>query len=123
MTTFGIKNVHSGIAFSLFGTSIHGKSKKLQCNGSILSQRCAFVQKIHIFSPEKRTVCYPVRRKHSYRFQGLCLTKRSSETLQNLPYFIYTITQSCFFHFSFRATLFFPQMNALVYVDIDQGIH
>ena len=27
------------------------------------------------------------------------------------------------FHFSFRATLFFPLMNALVYVDIDQGIH
>ena len=28
-----------------------------------------------------------------------------------------------FFHFSFHATLFFPLMNALVYVDIDQGIH
>ena len=28
-----------------------------------------------------------------------------------------------FFRFSFRATLFFPLMNALVYVDIDQGIH
>ena len=35
----------------------------------------------------------------------------------------YTKTQSCFFHFSFRATLFFPLMNALVYVDIDLGIH
>ena len=28
-----------------------------------------------------------------------------------------------FFRFSFHATLFFPLMNALVYVDIDQGIH
>ena len=28
-----------------------------------------------------------------------------------------------FFRFSFRATLNFPLMNALVYVDIDQGIH
>ena len=45
--------------------------------------------------------------------------KWPGETLQNLPYFIYTKTQSCFFHFSFRATLFFPLMNALVYVDID----
>ena len=28
----------------------------------------------------------------------------------------YTKTQSCFFRFSFRATLYFPLMNALVYV-------
>ena len=28
-----------------------------------------------------------------------------------------------FFHFSFRATLFFPIMTALVYGDIDQGFH
>ena len=28
-----------------------------------------------------------------------------------------------FFRFSFRATLFFPLMNALVYVNIGQGIH
>ena len=28
-----------------------------------------------------------------------------------------------FFRFSFRATFIFPLMNALVYVDIDQGIH
>ena len=43
--------------------------------------------------------------------------------LQNLPYFLYTKTQSYFFRFSFLPTLFFPLMNALVYVDIDQGIH
>ena len=30
---------------------------------------------------------------------------------------------SSFFRFSFRATLNFPLMNALVYVDIAQGIH
>ena len=34
--------------------------------------------------------------------------------------FMYTKTESCFIHFSFRATLFFP---SLVYVDIDQFIH
>ena len=28
-----------------------------------------------------------------------------------------------FFRFSFHATLYFYLMNALVYVDIDQGIH
>ena len=28
-----------------------------------------------------------------------------------------------FFRFSFRATLYFYLMNALIYVDIDQGIH
>ena len=60
---------------------------------------------------------------HSSQFQSLCSTKRSSEMLQNLPYFIYTKSQSYFFHFSFRATLFFPLMNAPVYVEIDQGIH
>ena len=37
--------------------------------------------------------------------------------LQNLPYFCHE--NPCrFFHFSFHATLFFPLMNALVYVDI-----
>ena len=62
---------------------------------------------------------------HSSQFQGMCSTKSSSETLQNLPYFIYsTKTQSCFFRFSFHATLYFYLMNALVYVNIEyQGIH
>ena len=36
---------------------------------------------------------------------------------------IYTKTQSCFFHFSFHANLFYFLMNALVYVNIGQGIH
>ena len=43
--------------------------------------------------------------------------KCSSETLQNLLYFV------VFFRFSFHATLYFYLMNALVYVGIDQGIH
>ena len=34
-----------------------------------------------------------------------------------MPYFKHTKPQSCFFHFSFRATLFFPLINALVYAD------
>ena len=45
---------------------------------------------------------------HSSEIRGLCLMKWPGETLQNLPYFIYTKTQSCFFHFSFPATLLFP---------------
>ena len=40
--------------------------------------------------------------------RGLCLMKCSSKTHQNLAYFINTKTQSCFLHFSFCATLFFP---------------
>ena len=45
--------------------------------------------------------------------------KLPSETLQNLPYFMYKKTHVVFFRFSFRATLYFYIMNALVYVDID----
>ena len=49
--------------------------------------------------------------------------KRSGEKLQNLPYF-WNMKTHVFF-FSFSATLFFPNdlMNALAYVDIDQGNH
>ena len=43
--------------------------------------------------------------------------------LQNLPYFMYKKIYVVFFRFLFRATLYFYLMNALVYVDIDQGIH
>ena len=58
---------------------------------------------------------------HSSQFQSLCSTKSSSEMLQNLPYFIYLYENplSCFFRFSFRATLYFYLMNSLVYVNID----
>ena len=45
---------------------------------------------------------------HSSEIRGLCLMKWPIKILQNLPYFIYTKTQSCFFHFSFYTTLFFP---------------
>ena len=61
--------------------------------------------------------------EHSSEVRGLCLTKCPSEMLQNMPYFIYTKTQSCVFHFLFCATLFFPLISAIVYVDIDWGIH
>ena len=43
--------------------------------------------------------------------------KSSNEMLQNLPYFIFTNTPKVAFWFSFRATLFFSLMNALVYVE------
>ena len=45
--------------------------------------------------------------RHSSEIRCFCLMKWPSETLQNLPYFIYMKTQSCFFHFSFHVTLFF----------------
>ena len=43
--------------------------------------------------------------------------------LQNLLYFMYKKAHIHFFRFSFHATLYFNLMNALVYIDIDQGIH
>ena len=49
--------------------------------------------------------------------------KCSSETLQNLPYFWNTKTHVDFFIFHFMLLYFFLLMNALVYVDIDHGIH
>ena len=58
-----------------------------------------------------------------FRKKSLRSTFCSSETLQTLPYFMFKKTHVVFFHFSFRATLGFYLMNALVYVDIDQGIH
>ena len=45
---------------------------------------------------------------HSSEIKSLSLMKCPSKMLQNLPYFICTKTQSCFFRFSFRATLYFP---------------
>ena len=57
---------------------------------------------------------FPLLLCHSSRFQSLCSTKCFSNTLQNLPYFIYAKTQSCFFCFSSWATLYFSLMNALV---------
>ena len=45
-------------------------------------------------------------------------------TQQNASKFaIFYIYENPKLLFSFCATLFFPLMNALVYVDIDQGIH
>ena len=49
------------------------------------------------------------------------LDEMPSETIQNLPYFIYMKTQNSFFHFPFHATLFFSLMNVQVFVNIDQG--
>ena len=43
--------------------------------------------------------------------------------LENLLYFMYKKTHVVFFCISFRAILYFYLVNALVYVDIDQGIH
>ena len=57
---------------------------------------------------------------HSSEIRGLCLIKWPGKTLQNLLYFIYTKAQISFFHFSFRATLYFYLMNALVYAYLRQ---
>ena len=50
--------------------------------------------------------------------------KCSSETLQNLLYFMYKKSHVLvFLFFHFVQFYIFTFMNALVYVDIDKGIH
>ena len=54
----------------------------------------------------------------------LCSSLNSEEMLQNFLYLFKKKTQVVFFRFFiFRATFIFSFMNALVYVDIDKGIH
>ena len=48
---------------------------------------------------------------YSSEIRGLCLMKGPSEMLQSLPYFIYTKTQSFFFHFSFCTSYFIFSPN------------
>ena len=60
---------------------------------------------------------------HSSEKRALRSTFWPRETLQNLLCLCKKKTQVVFFRFSFQATLSFTLMNALVYVDIDQGIH
>ena len=48
--------------------------------------------------------------------------KWPSKMLQNLLYFWNMKTQEVFFVFHFMLLYFFPLLNGLVYVDIDQGV-
>ena len=61
--------------------------------------------------------------RHSSEIRGLFLMKCPSEMLQNLSYFWNMKTQIIFFIFHFILYFIFSLMNALVYVDIDQGTH
>ena len=77
------------------------------------------IRKVRSVARDMDSVSFKVKKQvikhgHSSEIRGLCLMKCFSETLQNLPYF---------WRFSFRVALFFSLMNALAYVDIDQGIH
>ena len=60
---------------------------------------------------------------HSSEKRGLRSAFLSRKMLQNFLYLHKKKNSSSFFRFSFWATFIFPFMNALVYVDIDQGIH
>ena len=59
---------------------------------------------------------------HSSEIRGLHSTQCSSETIQNLLFFMYRKTCIVFLFFILCNFTFFL-MNALIYVDIDQGIH
>ena len=81
-----------------------------------------FNQKIYAFQLIGLFHRFPQKthRKSSSEIGGLCLMKWPSKILQNLPCFYHRQTHVYFF---ISCTLFFPLMNAMVYVDIDQGIH
>ena len=56
--------------------------------------------------------------KHSLE-KRLMLDEKFQQNASNFAIFYINENPKLFFHFSFGATLFFPLMNALVYVDID----
>ena len=61
---------------------------------------------------------------HTSKMNDLCSSLNSEEMLQNFLYLYKKKTQvPSLFGFSIWATFIFPFMNALVYFDIDQGIH
>ena len=61
--------------------------------------------------------------QHTSKINVLCSSLNSKETLQNFLHLHKKKNSRSFFRFSFWANFIFPFMNALVYVDIDQGIH
>ena len=86
--------------------------------GSICKTRYLYLLGIRTLKNLKNKLLYTCFNIHSSQFEGLCSTKRSSKTVQNLPYFWHDKTHIVFFRLSFHATLFFSLMNALVYVNI-----
>ena len=54
---------------------------------------------------------------------GFVLDEKFQRNASKFATFYVFENQHSFFRFSFRATLGFYLMNALVYVNIDQGIH
>lgn len=60
---------------------------------------------------------------HTSKINVLCSSLNSEEMLQNFLCLYKKKSQVVFFCFSLQATFIFPIMNALVYVDIDQGIN
>ena len=60
---------------------------------------------------------------HTSKKRGLRSTFWPPKCFKKFAIFMEKENPCSFFRFSFRATMNFPLMNALVYVDIDQGIH
>ena len=60
---------------------------------------------------------------HTSKINVLRSSLNSEEMLQNFLYLYKKKTQVVFLCFSFWANFIFLFMNALVYVNIDQGIH
>ena len=58
-----------------------------------------------------------------FRNKRFALNEMFQRNTSKFAIFYVSLNPCSFFRFSFRATLYFYLMNALVYVDIDQGIH
>ena len=58
-----------------------------------------------------------------FRNKRFALNKMLQRNTSKFAIFYVQENPHSFFRFSFRATLYFYLMNALVYVDIAQGIH
>ena len=94
----------------------HATCYYLFCEQSLRHERLIYLYRVCIKS---RYLYYgPLLRK-----KGLYLMKCSSEMLQNLPHFLELRKPTSFFFFISCYFIFPLLINALVYVDINQGIH
>ena len=96
---FGMLKMSTLCTFQCFFTKAH-KISAIQTNVSVLFFRTGLILHTHTILVKR----------------GLCSTKYIDEMLQNVLYFI----KYNFFHF---LQFTFSLMNALIYVDINQGIH
>ena len=92
------------------------------CNGiSISKEKHLITTSMHLYLGGHWT-----GRWHStslFRNKEFLVNLKTERNASKFAMFMEKENTRIFFRFSFRATFIFPFMNALVYVDMDQGIH